>query len=129
MIAFEVDLNGEALGTAGDADLSVLSAIVNAVGKLGAQSLGARHVENDFQLELTVGGLTSRVDSSKNEFSDWIKRPLSIGDAVTIRVVDTDISKSPAATRAVTVESDQQKYFKWAKDFYFANREKYEKSY
>ena len=128
MIAFEVDLNGESLGTAGDADLSVLSAIVNAVGKLGERSQAARHAENDFQLELTVGGLTSRVDSSKNEFADWVRRPLNVGDSVTIRIVETNISESPAETRAVTVESDQQKYFEWAKDFYFANRDKYEKS-
>ena len=128
MIAFEVDLNGESLGTAGEADLSVLSAIVNAVGKLGAQSQGARHAQDDFQLELTVGGLTSRADSTKNEFADWIRRPLSVGDAVTIRIVETNVSESPAETRAVKVESEQQKYFKWAKDFYFANRDKYEKS-
>jgi hypothetical protein len=61
-------------------------------------------------------------------FADWIKRPLSVGDAVTIRIIETDISEPPAETRAVKVESEQQKYFKWAKDFYFANRDKYEKS-
>jgi hypothetical protein len=128
VIAFEINLNGESLGTAGNADLSVLSAIVNAVGKLGVQSRGARQMENDFHLELTVGGLTSRADSSKDEFSDWIKRPLNIGDTVTIRVVEIDVSESPTSSRTVRVESDQERYFKWAKDFYFANRDKFENS-
>ena len=54
MIAFKLELNGESLGTAGADDLSVLTAIVSAVGKLGPKSTGAHQREHHYDIELQL---------------------------------------------------------------------------
>lgn len=126
MIALEIELNGKSLGTAGTTDLAVLNAIVNAVGKLGPESKGARSNEEDLYLELTVGGLTGREPPGKDEHLTWIRELLKIGDSVSVRVVEASEATPPASAKAVTNESDEARYFKWAKDFYLAHREKYE---
>jgi hypothetical protein len=126
MIALEIELNGKSLGTAGTSDLSVLNAIVNAVGKLGAESRGARNNEESFYLELTVGGLTGREPPGKDEHLTWVRELLNIGDTVSVRVVEAAEAAPPASAKAAKSESDEARYFKWAKDFYLAHREKYE---
>ena len=128
MIALRIDLNGRPLGTAGTPDLSVLSAIVSAVGKLGPDSKGARGNEDSFYIDLSVSGLTSREAEEKDEHMDWIRELLAVGDSVKIEVVETTDVTSPSSVRHAKRESDQARYFKWAKDFYFANRDKYEAS-
>jgi hypothetical protein len=90
MIAFEVKLNEELLTIAGANDLSVLTAIITAVGKLGIASAGAAQRESNYELELTVGGLTSRSGGAPNEHLDWSKRTLKRGDVVTVKLVEVD---------------------------------------
>jgi hypothetical protein len=126
MIALDIELNGKSLGIAGTSDLSVLNAMVNAVGKLGPESKGARNNEEDFYLKLTVGGLTGREPPNKDEHLTWIRELLKIGDTVSVRVVEGVEAAPPVSANAVTNESDEARYFKWAKDFYLAHREKYE---
>ena len=63
MIGLAVYLNGKRKAVAGADDLCVLSAIVTAVGELGAStaSVGKRH---GVDLHLSVGGLTRRAETA-----------------------------------------------------------------
>jgi hypothetical protein len=128
MIAFEVELNGKPLGVAGSSDLSVLSATVTAVGKLGDESRGSKDRADDVHLDVAVGGLTGRADATEDEYVDWVKEDIKVGDTFTLRVVETDIADPAKFTKLVKKESNQKKYFDWAKDFYLAHRDKYEES-
>src|SRR5688572_1183421 len=111
MIAFEIELNGELLGTAGADDLSVLTAIVTAVGKLGPNSTGAHQRERHYDIELTVGGLTSRADGSSDEHLDWIRRALKTGDVVTVRLFETDSVDAPIGSMPKPADGDYQKLY------------------
>jgi hypothetical protein len=120
MIVFEIELNGESLGTAGANDLSVLTAIVSAVGKLGPDSTGAHRREHHYDIELTVGGLTSRAEGSPNEHLDWIKRALKTGDVITVRLVEAEAGDPPIASMPKLVDGDYQKLYE---ELSSANRE------
>jgi len=111
MIAFEIELNGELLGTAGADDLSVLTAIVTALGKLGPNSTGARQRERHYDIELTVGGLTSRAEGSSDEHLDWIRRALKTGDVVTVRLFETDGVDAPIGSLPKPADGDYQKLY------------------
>lgn len=111
VIAFKVELNGQALGTAGADDLSVLSAIITAVGKLGANSRGARHREDHYDVELTVGGLTSRAEGLPDEHLDWIERTLKPGDVVTVKVLEASIADAPTGSMPKTVDGNYQRVY------------------
>jgi hypothetical protein len=111
MIAFEIELNGESLGTAGADDLSVLTAIVTAVGKLGSNSTGAHQRERHYDIELTVGGLTSRAEGSPDEHLDWIRRALKTGDVVTVRLFETDAADAPIGSMPKPADGDYQKLY------------------
>jgi hypothetical protein len=76
MKAFEVHLNGRHLLTAGVENHGVLSSIVNWTGHRGN--------EGGFWFE--VGG----IDNTHDEFVGWSVPVLSIGDEVTVKIVDTD---------------------------------------
>ena len=60
MTAFEVTLNRETVTVAGKDDLGVLTAIVSAVGVLGRASSGTQGKASGYDLDLQVGGLTSK---------------------------------------------------------------------
>ena len=120
MIGFEIELNGKSLGTAGADDLSVLTAIVSAVGKLGPDSTGAHQREHHYDIELTVGGLTSRAEGSPNEHLDWIRRALKTGDVVTVRLVEPNVADAPIASMRKPADGDYQKLYE---ELSSANRE------
>lgn len=106
MIAFEVKVNGESLTIAGADDLAVLTAIVTAVGKLGCNSAGAAQLEQDYKLELTVGGLTSRIGGAPDEHFDWSKRTLQPGDIVTVKLVEANATDSPIRSQPARAYGD-----------------------
>lgn len=130
MIAVEVSLNDELLAIAGSDELSVLSAIVNATGKLGPKSHGTKFEDEDHNLSLRVGGLTSRVDGVDDEHPVWVERTeLSIGDVVTVRLVE--ISEADAAVSASSAggnmnEMNERRFYEMAKEAYFELKDKYE---
>ena len=72
MVIFELYINDELVSTAGAEDLSVLSQTLSAVGKLGVESHGAQRKRQGLEIELNLGGLTSR--ASEPRFSS-ISRP------------------------------------------------------
>jgi hypothetical protein len=126
MIAFQIEVNGEPFGTAGADDLSVLTAIVTAAGRLGPNSRGSHAREHDPHVELSVGGLTSRAELSDDEHLDWLKHTLKPGDVVTIRVVDATTVDAPTASQPARTDADYQCQYEWAKNFYFENRDKFD---
>jgi hypothetical protein len=90
MLGLAVYLNGKRLTVAGADDLSVLNAIVTAVGTLGKSTavLGRKRSVN---LHLSVGGLTHRGGGLEDEHLRWINlRNLRVGDRISVRVVRTN---------------------------------------
>ncbi len=81
MRAFEVWVNGEKLCLAGIGDDGVLTTIVH---------LAARPGEGGFFLQ--VGGLTGQT----KEHVNWInQKPLTVGDNVQVKIVETDAADKP----------------------------------
>ncbi len=130
MIAVEVRLNDEVLVVAGTDDLSVLSAIINASGRLGPESHGTKFEDQDYDLSFRVGGLTSRGDGVEDEHPVWIERSqLSVGDVVSVRFVE--VSEADAAVSASSAggnmnETSERRWYEMAKEAYFELKDKYE---
>ena len=130
MLALEVRLNGKKLALAGADDLSVLHGMVNAVGKLGAQT--SRKVSGK-DLFLSVGGLTSRRLGKANEHVRWLEqKKLRIGDEVQIRLVSVKKADRPTERRPADdnkrKDDEERRWFNMARDAYFKLKPKYEKS-
>jgi len=126
MIVFEIKLNGESIGRAGTDDLSVLTAIVSAVGKLGANSQGASDEKDTYHVDLSVGGLTARADAAKDEHLDWLKQRLKPGDVIAITILESRSADAPTSTKPAHTEDAFRQQFEWAKKFYLENRDKFE---
>jgi hypothetical protein len=130
MIAVEVSLNNEILTVAGSDELSVLSATVNATGKLGPKSQGTKFEDQDYNLSFRVLGLTSRGDGLEDEHPVWVERTeLSVGDVVTVRLVE--VSEADAAISASSAggnmnEMNERRWYEMAKETYFDLKYKYE---
>lgn len=95
MIALEVRLNGKRVCIAGGDDCGVLTATVAAVGSLGKATVPARPGEAA-DIHFNVGGLTSRKDPKRDVHLRWKSvAPLSIGDSIQVKVVETDKADPP----------------------------------
>lgn len=130
MIAVEVSLNGELLTVAGSDELAVLSTIVNASGKLGPKSHGTKFENNDYDLSMRVGGLTSRGDGQEDEHPLWVERTqLSVGDVVTVRLIevsDADVPVSATSAGENINDANERRWYEMAKEAYFELKDKYE---
>lgn len=100
MIAFEVSRNGKRVCVAGAEDLAVLSTIISAGGKLGPKTMPRRDGDTSADVYLSVGGLTRRKDPKKDVHVDWESvTPLSLGDVIQVRIVETDTVDKPKRRR------------------------------
>jgi len=81
MRAFEVNLNGKRLCVAGFAGDGVLNTVVNHITGHGREP----------HLELRIGGLIS----ATQEHVDWHYSKLSVGDEVTLKIIETDAVDEP----------------------------------
>jgi hypothetical protein len=130
-IALRVVVNGEEFVIAGEASMSVLSAHVTAVGRLGPESQGARHPRRpEPDIDLSVGGLTSRGDRRKDEHLRWGKRlPLEPGDTIVIEVLETENFQSPTSRHSADTSSSHgttaRQRWANAKSLYFRLRERF----
>lgn len=107
MIAYEVRINGKKICVAGAGDLSVLTAGVTAVGKLGPRTKPPRPDDVTNDIHLRVGGLTGRADEARDVHLDWTSfRELSVGDVVQIKVVDVAKADRPKSRRAAKRRRD-----------------------
>ena len=99
MIVFELLINGELVSSAGADNLSVLSHTVTARGKLGPASQGTANVQDTSVLEVSLGGLSSSADAPKHVHVQWHQARISVGDEVTIRVVERPSADVPMVVR------------------------------
>lgn len=83
MRAFEVFVNGKRLSVAGVNDLSVLTVIIDYVGRDRDPS------------HLRVGGLLN----PEQEYVDWVDRNLAVGDEVRIKIVEVETVDAPTKRR------------------------------
>jgi hypothetical protein len=128
LLALEIFVNGRKVTLAGAEDLSVLTGIVNAVGKLGKKTSGAKAHRRGYDLWLTVGGLTGRVDGTPDEHLRWVgHKKLKIGDRVEIRVRKATSTDSPVESTPTESKEQERFQYKWAKSQYMKLRKKYEK--
>lgn len=107
MIAFQIELNGQQLCIAGVDDQGVLTAITS-------------HKASNQRLFLNVGGLLSHPERAH---ASWSKQSLSIGDQISIKVVDVDpdtISQPVEKTieQDDLVEQQERRYFEKLKQKY-----------
>jgi hypothetical protein len=88
MIAFEVRLNGQRLCTAGHADIAVQSAIIN-------------YLSRPQDLLLTVKASTKGMQSPSQNLT-WLNNSrLSVGDEVSIKIVDVPTCDAPKDVRTI----------------------------
>ncbi|MCP4640241.1 MAG: hypothetical protein GY851_07415 [bacterium] len=134
MIVFEVSLNGKLLARVGQEDVSVLSAIVSAAGALGPASTGTIAGQTEQELHLHAGGLSCEKDGMEGVHLNWVEEALSIGDEITVRLVDSEKADEPKphwsreqfAASKKTHGGRQRDYYERAKEVYFMLRDKYE---
>jgi hypothetical protein len=103
MIAFEVRLNGKRICIAGAEDLSVLSTIITASGKLGAKTVPARPDDTKGEVFYSVGGLTARPDPETDVHVRWQSiAPLQVGDVIQVKVLEVEkADRAKSRKRAV----------------------------
>lgn len=134
MLLFKVFLNGKLVSTAGAPDLSVLSHMVTAVGRLGPDSQGASGQKEGVRLELRTSGMTSRASSPSNIHITWVSEDdLKVGDEVTVKILEGAKADMPYEPEVEAIEDSREREaelerqrFEYAKKFYFENRHKYE---
>ena len=111
MICFEVRVNGKVLCTAGVGDLGVLTAILKWVKREPNECPEDVEITewSAEELDLSVGGSIGH-GKHGHTFLDWIKdHGLSVGDEITIRILDQPQCDPPAAKRTDTSEFVQER--------------------
>lgn len=104
MIALEIKLNGKRVCIAGAEDLTVLTATVAAVGKLGKKTVPARPDDTKGEIHYSVGGLTARPDPAKDVHLRWKSvELLGVGDTLQVRILETN-----KADRAISRQKAKQ---------------------
>ena len=134
MIIFDVSLNGKPLKRSGKSDLTVMSAIVSAVGVLGPDSIGVKHKPGLCEIDFHLGGLTSATEEGKGVHLNWLPKTfINVGDELTIRILDEENPDSHIVAKEKQIEKykreiekENQKRYEEAKRVYFELREKYE---
>ena len=130
-LVLEVHVNGERFVLAGENSMSVLSAHVTAIGKLGPESDGVkRRTTGEVDIDMRVGGLTSRGGRKKDEHLQWGPRlSLKPGDMVTIKVLESETfdlpsDRSPADGGSRHSAAARARWME-ARSLYFRNRPKF----
>jgi len=126
MITFEVRLNGVVLSRAGNSELSVLSAILTATGKLGPSSVGTKRTPDSAEIDLNVGGMTAPA-SGEGQLVSWLVRELAIGDELSVRITESTTADEPQSRKpAAAQETQERAFFEHARANYLRLRAKYE---
>jgi hypothetical protein len=98
--AFEVELNGERLCTAGAEHQSVMSVMTTLTEKRCLEAKTDCGTEGQLKQELTlnVNGLVRDADGAY-VFLEWIDRRLQVGDEIRIKVLQTSNADEPKSRR------------------------------
>jgi len=126
VIVFEVLLNGRLFARAGAEDLGVLSTHVTGVGKLGRRSRGTVDAPKNYDLDLEVGGLTSRTRRADDHLHWGTRRSLKVGDEVTVRISEATTADAPSRS-VPSKRPPERKQYEFAKALYFKLRPKFER--
>jgi len=130
VIVFEVLLNGRRIARAGTEDMGVLSTHVTGVGKLGRRSRGTVGRPKKYDLDLHIGGLTSRARRTDEHLRWGPRRILKVGDEVTVRILEGATANAPSRRISRKEEAkgpSERQRFEFAKALYFKLRPKYER--
>jgi len=128
MLALRLKINRMKPIVAGADDLSVLSAMVTLNGALGSRTQIRNPGKPD--IDVWLGGLTSRPNEEPDEHLRWLKRQkLKVGDRVSIEVIKTSkpgtaVERKPAAEKSAN--SSDRAFYERAKKIYFELKGKYE---
>ncbi len=122
MIAFEVEINGKKLYTAGiKAKYGILTSILSwAKRDVSQLPEEARAKVPDEELKLTVGGHISH-SRDDNENLHWLGQILKPGDQIKINIIETDKADEPKARKRSGpkfVEDQKRKYYEQLKKEY-----------
>lgn len=91
MIGFEVYINGKKVALAGATNLSVLSAVINAMGRLGCKTT---FPGSGYDVFLNLGGMVDSKPRAKQ--LEWIDlEPLKVGDLVRIKILEVNVCDLP----------------------------------
>ncbi len=113
-IALEITINNATKIIAGINDISVLNFILTFRKASG--------LKDDLvdSIALSVGGLLHH-DEYDNEYLDWLKQQVKLGDEITIRVIETSELTKPIKRRREDpelVKKAQRKYYESLKEKY-----------
>lgn len=98
MICFEVMINGKKICTAGVGDAGVLSALLTFVKrpKGSEETQGNQDQGKSESIDLRVGGIAN-VDPETSEHVDWLHQYLSVGDEISIKVIEAAKCDPPSS--------------------------------
>ncbi|MGC1393697.1 MAG: hypothetical protein WA828_05385 [Coleofasciculaceae cyanobacterium] len=121
MIAFEIQLNGEPLCTAGVDKTGVLTVIATCIRRTPSDSISGEliEIEPEAELSLNVGGRTHSDGSNVN--LRWIECVLQVGDEICIKVARTSQVDEPLRSERENpnfVELEEQRYYEQLKHKY-----------
>jgi hypothetical protein len=123
MILLEVLRNGKLITRAGRADLGVLHAIV------GGDAGGNESKRPGHDLNVHVGGMTSK-RSGLDEHLTWVGHmELTIGDEITVRIVESAEADAPRKQKPVdeaTRIQRRREAYENCKNYYLEHRAEYE---
>ncbi len=131
MVVIDLSLNGKPLASAGDENISVISADISACGILGKKSLGTELIKEGYQITLSLGGSSFNIIWDNMIRFDWARElELCVGDQIDIRFREGDIADQPInpLPQINIDEFEKLKRESWekAREFYFKHKEKYE---
>jgi hypothetical protein len=98
MIKLKVSINGEQVCIAGEGDLSVLCAVLSAVGYLGPDSFHESSELGEKKITMNIGGGASAREEEDYKDYNWLEQDIKIGDKIELEFVD-DSEKGSAALK------------------------------
>ena len=122
MICFEIHINGIKACTAGiDAEYGVLSSVLTWL-KRDLNEFPAEK-RNDIQEEELKFYLGGHISHGKNDYEnlEWIRKSLSVGDEITIKIIESDKYDEPHKRERSDPdfeEKQKRKYFENLKQEY-----------
>src|SRR5688572_27422282 len=96
MLAFQIRLNGELKATCGADDIEGL------VGLLKASRKGAV-APRDFEFRFECQGFRP-IDATTRETLKWVSARVKLGDEISLRLVETDVSQEPIDRQTIPAE-------------------------
>ena len=105
MICFQIEINDEKVCTAGIGEFGVLTATLAWVRNRDQPTQDAQDTTG---IALNVGGLTDR-GSGSDEFVEWIRRKLSVGDEIRLTILrDVDYDEPSERNQRDSIEQAEK---------------------